>query len=108
MADLTRKEEQILLAVHALKDSASLMPVRDWIHEYTGTDYAAGTVYAPLNRLYLRGYLVSSMERDPAGGKAVRYYRVSRRGYEALAELDRQRSAMWAGFVNPVARETED
>jgi len=107
MAELTRKEEQILLAVHALKDNASLMPVRDWIHEHTGTDFAAGTVYAPLNRLFLRGYLESDLARDPAGGKAVRYYRVSRRGYEALAELERQRSTMWADFVNPVVGEEE-
>jgi DNA-binding PadR family transcriptional regulator len=103
MSDVTRKEEQILLAIHFLKDEASLMKIRDRIQEFTGKNYSAGTVYAPLNRLFLNGYLESSLTRVPGSKKPVRYYRLTPDGYGALEEIRRMTREMWEGFTNPIA-----
>ena len=103
MSDVTRKEEQILLAIHFLEDNASLMKIRDRIQQLTGKDYSAGTVYAPLNRLYLNGYLESSLTKVPGSKKPVRYYRLTPGGYKALEEIRKLTEEMWEGFTNPVA-----
>ena len=102
MFDMTRKEEQILLAIHFLKSEASLMKIRDSIQKYTGKDYSAGTVYAPLNRLYLNGFLGSHLTKVPESKKPVRYYRLTPKGYQALEEIRKMTEEMWDGFINPI------
>ena len=102
MAELTRKEEQILLAVHFLLNDAYLITIRDRIKQMTGTEYAVGTIYAPLNRLHINGYLDSYMKSTKESNKPIRYYRVTKQGYEALAELKKLTEEMWEGFVTPV------
>ena len=102
MAELTRKEEQILLAVHFLQNDAYLITIRDRIKEITGKEYAVGTIYAPLNRLHINGYLDSYMKSTKESNKPVRYYRVTKQGYEALAELKKLTEEMWEGFDTPI------
>lgn len=103
MKVLTRQEEQVLLAVHHLKDNAYLIPIREQIKKYTGKYYSVGTIYAPLNRLTISGYLESSLgDANPErGGKAIKYYKITGKGYRALAEIKKVRDKMWAGFVMP-------
>lgn len=102
MAEITRKEEQILLAVHFLDSNAYLISIREHIKKLTGKSYSVGTIYAPLNRLHLNGYLDSSLEKVNDSNKPVRYYKLSKIGYEALAILKKQTEEMWNGFVNPI------
>ena len=102
MIELTRKEEQILLAIHFLKDEASLLNIRERIRKYTGKNYSVGTIYAPLNRLYINGFLESSMEKIADSKKPVKYYRLSEDGYIALVHLKKFTDEMWHGFVNPL------
>lgn len=101
MSELTRKEEQILLAVHFLQHNAYLITIRDRIKEMTGTEYAVGTIYAPLNRLHLNGYLESYLREIPESNKPVRYYCLTKAGYAALAALRKLTEEMWAGFTQP-------
>ena len=102
MIELTRKEEQILLAVHFLHEDACLISIREHIKKHTGKTYSVGTIYAPLNRLHMNGYFDSKLEKVSESNKPIRYYRLTTKGYEALAMLKKQTDDMWSGFINPL------
>lgn len=104
MEGITRREEQVLLAVHTLKEQAYLIPIHQQIRTYTGKDYSVGTIYAPLNRLLLNGYLDSYTKKPdtPQSGKPIKYYRLTKKGYKALEELSKQNALMWKGYEEPV------
>jgi DNA-binding PadR family transcriptional regulator len=100
---LTRKEELILLAVHKLGDSASLVRIREILNVSTGHEWTVGNVYVPLDRMTKLGYLESRVGEPTSrrGGKAVKYYTLTRQGKEALAELKRIHDTMWNGVSDP-------
>jgi DNA-binding PadR family transcriptional regulator len=100
---LTRKEELILLAVHKLGDSASLVKVREILNVSTGREWTVGNVYVPLDRMRKLGYLDTRVGEPFArrGGKAVKYYSLTRQGKEALAELKKVHDTMWNGVSDP-------
>lgn len=100
MEDLTRKEEQILLAVHSLEKNAYLITIREQIKEYTGKYYSVGTIYAPLNRLFINGYLDSYLKKAESG-KPIRYYKLTKKGYEALTEIKKMSETMWKDITLP-------
>ncbi len=100
MKYLTRKEEMILLAVFKLEDSASLVKIREYLSASTGDNWTVGNVYVPLDRLSRTGYLESRIG-DPTsqrGGKAVKYYRLTKNGEKALFEIRKVHDRMWAGI----------
>jgi len=99
MNALTRKEEQVLLAVYHLGESAYLIPIQAEIKRFTGKRYAVGTIYAPLNRLHMNGLLESYFMKHsgPASGKPIKCYRLTALGIEALQSLQRQQHMMWDG-----------
>jgi len=96
---LTRKEELILLAVHKLGESASLVKVREILDVSTGREWTMGNVYVPLDRMTKLGYLRTRVGEPTArrGGKAMKYYSLSRQGKEALSELKKVNDTMWNG-----------
>jgi len=98
---LTRKQEMILLAVFKLGESASLVKVREILNISTGRDWSMGNVYVPLDRMTRMGYLETRVGEPTArrGGKAVKYYSLSREGREALAELKKVHDALWEGLA---------
>lgn len=100
--ELTRKEEQILLAVHFLKSNAILNTIRERIKQYSGKSYSLGTIYVPLNRLHANGYLKSYLKKVSGSNKPVRYYNMTSKGYDVLAELKKKTDEMWDGFEIPV------
>jgi PadR family transcriptional regulator PadR len=103
---LTRKEELILLAVHKLGESASLVRIREILNVSTGREWTMGNVYVPLDRMTKLGYLETRVGEPTArrGGKAMKYYSLSRQGKEALTELKRVHDTMWNG-VSDLATE---
>ena len=103
MKSLTRQEEQILLAVHNLGENAYLITIREKIKEFTGKYFSVGTIYAPLNRLDMKGYL-ESYQGDAnsfRGGKAKKFYKVTSQGYQALYEIKKTQERMWKGMTIP-------
>ena len=108
MKELTRKEEQVLLAVHHLQDDAYLITIREQIFHYTGTRYSVGTIYAPLNRLNINGYIESRTGRNQSfsSKKPIRFYRLTKKGHASLVELQKAYSRLWTGFVTPVKEKT--
>ena len=103
MINLTRKEEQILLAIYQIGEEAYLIPIREQIKKFTGKTYSVGTIYAPLNRLHINGYLETFVQKssEPGSGKPIKYYKLTKKGFEALAELKKQSEMMWDGFTMP-------
>jgi DNA-binding PadR family transcriptional regulator len=103
MKDFTKKEEQILLAIFHLKEGAYLIPIREKIKEFTGKYFSVGTIYVPLNRLHVYGYLSAHVKKPLAdtGGKPIKYYKLTKRGMAALTALEKQNELMWKGFKSP-------
>ncbi len=103
---LTRKEELILLAVYKLDESASLVKIREYLIASTGHSWSVGNVYVPLDRMSKSGFLETRIG-DPLaqrGGKAVKFYRLSKKGKNALMELKKVHDKMWAS-VSELAAE---
>ena len=103
MRTLTRQEEQILLAVYHLEESAYLVNIREKLKEMTGKYLDVGTINKPLKRLEREGFLDSQLG-DPTpvrGGKAIKYYTLSEKAYEALAEVKALHNKIWDNVTLP-------
>jgi len=104
MKSLSRQEEQILLVIYHLEDKAYLVNIRDTLKDITGKYYDVGTIYVPLKRLHKRGYLETSIGEPTAirGGKAIKYYKLTEKGSEALGELKKVQDRLWKGIEFPL------
>lgn len=97
---LTRKEELILLTVFWLGDAASLVNIREHLKQSTGHGWSVGNVYVPLDRLSRLAFLETRIGEPTArrGGKAVKYYLLSKHGRKALADLKKIHDTLWEGL----------
>jgi DNA-binding PadR family transcriptional regulator len=95
---LTRAEEYVLLTVISLGDKAYSLPILDHIEKTTRRKWTLGGIYIPLYRLEEKGYLTSELgpPTKERGGKRKRYYRITRKGKEALKEHKKIQTAMWS------------
>lgn len=98
MKMLTRAEEYVLLAVLTLGDKAYSLPILDYIEKTTKRKWTLGGIYIPLYRLEEKGYLSSELgaPAKERGGKRKRYYRITKKGKEALRAHRQIQTAMWA------------
>lgn len=108
MKYLTRQEELILLAVFHLKDGAYLVTIREFLIKTTGKNWSVGAVYVPLDRLHKFGYLQTHIGEPNAkrGRNKIKYYRLMKKSFEALAELQKLNDALWEGFEAPAYTST--
>ena len=104
MEFLSRPEELILLAIGRLDDTAYCVPIRAEVSKMTGTDWCFGAVYVPLDRLEKKGMISSRLgPSTPArGGRSKRFYRITREGLKALAEVKKLHQTAWEGFPKRV------
>ena len=104
---LTRKEELVLLAIFRMNDEAYLVNIREYLNTHTGKRWTVGNVYVPLDRMTKLGFLDSTIgpPNTKRGGKAIKYYKLSRKGYEALLEIRKMNEVMWDGFDHLVFEE---
>ena len=79
-------EHLVMLALLRLGTDAYGMRVRQVIQSRTERSVSIGSVYATLDRLERKGYVLSSIgEADPsAGGRARRYFSLTPEGGAAL------------------------
>ncbi|MFC2157183.1 PadR family transcriptional regulator [Acidobacteriota bacterium] len=98
MKYLTRKEELILLTALKLKDEASLVKIRRQLIVSSGHSWSVGNVYVPLDRMTKMGYLITHLGTPTArrGGKAVKYYVITKQGKKALADLKKIHDSVWS------------
>lgn len=96
-SNLGELELMILLTVINLGEEAYGVPISREIEKHLGRDVSLGSVYAALERLAARG-LVASRLGDPTperGGKARRYFRVTKVGLRQMQETRRVLQQMW-------------
>lgn len=100
MPGLAEFELRVLLGVLRRADDAYAVSVRDEIAARTGQDVSLGSLYITLQRLERKG-LLSSRLGDPSplrGGRAKRYYELTRPGLALLKTECRLTQRMWAGL----------
>lgn len=90
-------ELMLLLAVIHLGDDAYGVPISRELELQRGREVSLGSVYASLERLEAKG-LVSSSLGDPTperGGKAKRYFRITREGLRQVHETRDVLTRLW-------------
>jgi DNA-binding PadR family transcriptional regulator len=93
-------ELQVMLTVIRLGEEAYGVPISREIEERTGRDVAFATVYSTLERLQKKGLVCSDLG-DPTperGGRAKRYFRVTKAGLQAVRETRRNLIRLWQGL----------
>lgn len=106
MAFLTKLEELFMLAVFHHNGPTSLMNIRDYLLDKTDKDWAIASLYIVLDKLKKKGF-VKSYKGEPKnvrGGKALRYYMITKRGIQALDEAWRIQEDMWKDFICTLAQ----
>ncbi|HEY3706620.1 MAG TPA: helix-turn-helix transcriptional regulator [Terracidiphilus sp.] len=100
MADrsyLGELELMLLLAVIQLGDDAYGVPIARQLETIRGREVSVGSVYAALERLEIKGLVVSSLG-DPTperGGRAKRFFRITRQGLHQVHETRRVLTRLW-------------
>lgn len=87
----------LLLAVIHLGDEAYGVPISRQLERHRGRNVSVGSVYAALERLEGKGLVVSTLG-DPTperGGKAKRYFRVTREGLRQVRETKQVLTRLW-------------
>jgi DNA-binding PadR family transcriptional regulator len=90
-------ELMLLLAVIHLGEEAYGVPISRELEAQRGRDVAVGSVYAALERLETKGLVASSLG-DPTperGGKAKRYFRITKEGLRQVHETRRVLTRLW-------------
>lgn len=88
MPNLAEFEFRLLLTVRRLQKEAYAVAVHEELEKRTGRKASLGAVYITLDRLERKGLLQSRLG-DPTperGGRAKRYYRLTRQGTVAVRE----------------------
>jgi PadR family transcriptional regulator, regulatory protein PadR len=93
-------ELMILLVLIALGEDAYGVSIARELERHRGREVALGSVYASLERLEGKG-LVSSRIGEPIaerGGKARRYFQITREGLRQANETRQVLTRMWRGL----------
>ena len=93
-------EQIVLLAILRLKDVAYGVSIRVEIRACTRRLVTPGALYTTLDRLERKG-MVSSREGDPTaerGGRAKRFYAVTKRGKAQLKDAQKAYQRLMAGL----------
>ena len=96
-------EMMILLAVIHLGDEAYGVPISRELERHRGRDVSIGSVYAALERLEGKALVASSLG-DPTperGGKAKRYFRITKDGLGQVHETRRVLTKLWQCLPEP-------
>jgi DNA-binding PadR family transcriptional regulator len=95
-------EENVLLSILKLKDDAYIVSIKDQLERFTGKNLSFGALYVSLNRLIKFGYLKSVIGESASvrGGRAKKYYKLTKDGISALKEIRKIQNLMWKDFDN--------
>jgi DNA-binding PadR family transcriptional regulator len=97
---LTDFELMILLATMRVGDAAYGVSIAREIETTAGRQLALPVVYAALDRLEQQGLVSSSLGEPTAarGGRAKRFFHVTRTGIRAVRETQQAFVALWRGL----------
>ena len=90
-------ELMLLLAVIHLGEEAYGVPVARELEKHRGRIVSVGSVYAALERLEAKGLITSSLgdSTPERGGKAKRYFRITKEGLRQVHETRRVLTRLW-------------
>ena len=93
-------EHLLLLAVLRLNENAYGVSIRRELLERAEKDVAVGAIYTGLERLGRKGFVESWLGEPTAerGGRAKRFYRVTRLGRAAVEETSRALTQLSTGL----------
>lgn len=102
MRVLTKLEENVLLTILKLKDNAYIVSIKDQLERFTNKNLSFGALYVSLNRLIKYGYLESHIGESSSvrGGRAKKYYKLTKNGILALKDIRQIQNLMWKDFEN--------
>jgi DNA-binding PadR family transcriptional regulator len=98
--NLGEGEQLILLAAWRVGREATGAAIREEVAQRVGRTLTVSSIYVTLMRLQKKGYAQSHMA-DPTpvrGGKARRYFTVTKQGIAALQEARSRMEQMWEGM----------
>jgi PadR family transcriptional regulator PadR len=97
---LTRHEEHVLLTILHLGDNAYLVTIKEYLADQTSKEISFGTLYVSLKRLEKVGYVRHRVgaATSKRGGKAIKYYSVTKAGVRALENTREVQESMWKEF----------
>ena len=100
MKTLSRREEQILLAIWELKEDAYLISIKKYLSRVMNQNWTVGAIHKPLRILEKAGYLDSFPGEATAkrGGRSKKIYKINREGLELLTEYKKINDILWAHF----------
>jgi len=92
-------ELMILLTLIRLGDEAYGVPISKELGSIAGREAALGSVYAALDRLEKKGFVISTVgDPTPArGGRAKRYFRVTKAGLHEVQTTRKTLVNLWRG-----------
>jgi PadR family transcriptional regulator PadR len=93
-------ELMVILTVMKLGDDAYGVPVSRELEKQLRREVSVGSVYAALERLEMKDLIASSLG-DPTperGGKAKRYFRVTKQGLQEVYETRQVLTRLWHGL----------
>jgi len=97
---LSRNDEMVLLAILRLRETAYLVSVRDLLNRTTKKKWTMGNLFVALEKLEAAGYISSRTGRPSAkrGGKAIKFYKVTKAGLSALKVVKSVQDDLWNGL----------
>ena len=97
---LGEMELMVLLAVVRLGDDAYGVPISHELINLAGREVALGSIYAALERLQRKAFVTSSLGNPTPerGGRAKRYFRVTKAGLRALSMTRAALTSLWSGI----------
>jgi DNA-binding PadR family transcriptional regulator len=100
MKTLTRHEEHVLLTILKLQGKGYLVTIKDFLKKNSSKDLSFGTLYVSLNRLQKAGYISPIIGESTAkrGGKAIKYYNLTKKGLQVLTQVRKIQDKMWENF----------
>ena len=100
MSRVAEFELRILLTVLRCGEEAYAVAVHEDLETRTKQSVSLGAVYITLDRLVRKGWLQSRLGEPSAvrGGRAKRYYTVTRRGLTLLRDECGTMQRLWAGL----------
>jgi len=88
-----------MLAVLRLGNNAYGVPIAREIEEHTRREAKLGSIYAALERLEEKGFVASELGEPTRerGGRAKRYFHVTRQGLRQVRDTQRTLIKLWRG-----------
>jgi PadR family transcriptional regulator PadR len=93
-------ELMVLLAILRIGEDAYGVPISETLEERSGREVLLGSVYAALERLEVKGLVVSALGAPTAarGGRAKRFFRVTGKGVREVRAARRALVNLWTGL----------